>query len=206
MEPDGSVTIWIGQLKAGDDDALARLHRRFWPMLVGLARKKLRSLALRAADEEDVAQQAFWAFYRSLRAGRVPRLDNRHDFFALITHIVGCRAASQIEHELGVQKRGGGRVRGESVLQAMVDGSVVGGIGAAPDPGRTPSEQVILHDCYERFTSALPENLRPIAEMHLAGAANQEIARELECVERTVERKLALIRERWQKMAAESLG
>ena len=206
MDSEGSVTVWIGQLKAGDDDALARLHRRFWPMLVGLARKKLRSVSLPAADEEDVAQQAFWSFYRSLRSGRVSRLENRHDFFALLTHIVACRAASQIEHELGVQKRGGGRVRGESVLRALVDGSVVGGIDAVADSGRTPSEEAILHDCYERFTTALPENLRTVAEMHLAGATNQEIARQIDCVERTIERKLALIRERWQKLAAESLG
>ena len=69
----------------------------------------------------------------------------------------------------------------------------------------SPSEQVVLCDCYCHYLNCLPENLRDFAELHLAGLTNKEIAARTDCVERTVERKLALVRKKWREMAAESL-
>src|SRR6516165_12152504 len=116
MSSIGSVSVWIQQLQGGEETALAKLHTRYWPYLVGLARRKLGGTPRRAVDEEDVAQQAFWSFYQSLRAGRLLQLTNRHQLLALLSHITACQAANQIKHELGVLKRGRGRVQGESVL------------------------------------------------------------------------------------------
>jgi len=195
MASDGSVTVWIGQLKEGEEAALDRLHDRYWPALVGLARKRLRGVPGRAADEEDVAQQAFWSFYRGLRAGRVPQLENRGDLLALLTHIVACKAVNQIEHEMGVQKRAAGRLQGDSVLNHL-----------AQDDSPTPLEQALLHDCYARYVTALPDKLRDFAELYLAGFTHKEIAARLGCVERTVERKIPLILEKWRKMAGEAEG
>jgi hypothetical protein len=101
----GSVSFWIEQLKAGEEAALAKLHKRYWPEVVRLARKRLRGVPCRACDDEDVAQAAFWSFYQGLRAGRVPQLTNREDLIALLTHLVACKAANQIRHEVGLQKR-----------------------------------------------------------------------------------------------------
>jgi DNA-directed RNA polymerase specialized sigma24 family protein len=103
-----SVTTWIGQLHQGQESALGKLHQRYWPWLVGLARKRLKGARLHEADEEDVAQEVFVSFYRTFKAGGVPQLTNRQDLLALLSTITACKAINQMQHELGVQKRGGG--------------------------------------------------------------------------------------------------
>jgi DNA-directed RNA polymerase specialized sigma24 family protein len=202
MSLDGSVTGWIAQLQAGEETALAKLHERYWPALVELARKKLRGVPGRAADEEDVAQEAFWAFYHNVRAGRVPRLASRHDLLALLTHIIACKAVNQIKHEVGTRKRGGGRDQFTLDSLTGADGS---NAGAPTDGARTPLDQAILNDLYHHYVSGLRDSLRDFAELYLAGCAQMEIAERMHCSLRTVERKVALILDRWRAMAGESL-
>jgi RNA polymerase sigma factor (sigma-70 family) len=199
MSSTGSVTAWIGQLQEGEETALGKLHARYWPCLVTLARQRLRGVPGRVADEEDVAQEALWDFYRSLKAGRVPRLADRHDFLAFLTHLVACRAINQIKHEVAVKKRGAGQVRGGSAFDLLADHA------GADNSQRTPLEQALLADCYRHYVDALPERMRSFAELYLAGSTNKETAAALGCSERTVERKVALILERWQEMAATSV-
>ena len=105
MSTGGSVTHWIAELKAGDETALDKLRRRYRPFLVALAAKKPKGSPRRAADEEDVAQEAFWGFYRSFKNGRLPKLQNRHDLLALLTIITARKAAHQTERDRR-QKRG----------------------------------------------------------------------------------------------------
>jgi DNA-directed RNA polymerase specialized sigma24 family protein len=200
MSSTGSVTAWIGQLQKGEETALGKLHARYWGRLLTLARQRLRGFPGCAADEEDVAQEAFWDFYRCLKAGRAPRLASRHDLLALLTHLVACRAINQIKHEFAVQKRGARRVRGGSAFDLLATGD-----GAADDSEHTPLEHALLHDCYRHYVEALPERLRAFAELYLAGSTIKETAAALGCSERTVERKIALLLERWQEMATDSL-
>jgi RNA polymerase sigma factor (sigma-70 family) len=195
MSSTNSVTVWIGQLKSGEETALAKLHERYRPFLEGLARKRLKGTPTRAADEEDIAQQAFWSFYRGLKAGRIPQLENRGDLLALLTHIVACKVINQIEHEFGTQKRQAGRNQGDSVLNDL-----------AEETDQSPLEQALLHDCYSSYLTALPDKLRDFAELYLAGFTHKEIAGQLGCVERTVERKIALVFERWRQLAAASVN
>ena len=203
MSSAGSVSLWIKQLKAGEEAALGKLHARYWPYLVGLARCKLKETPRRATDEEDVAQQAFWGFYKSLRAGRLPQLANRRQLLGLLSHITTCQAANQIKHELGVRKRGAGRVQGESVLEsaALSGDAHVLGLEQIADSGLTPQERILLDDCYHFYVNGLPDHLRPFAELYLAGWKYREIADRLGCTERTVDRKMALILVRWQRVA-----
>ncbi len=208
MTESGSISLLLSQLRAGDEPVLFELHQRCWPWLVKMARQRLGGQPLRWTDEEDVAQVAFFGFVTSVREGRVPQMESRHQLFALLTHIVACKAATQIERHLA-EKRGGGQVGGESVLDALVANrstSTVGGIQSAASGNRTPDEEAALADCYQFYIGALPDALRPFAELHVAGATNSEIAVKLGCVGRTVERKLALIRARWQEMAATELS
>ncbi|MBI3468388.1 MAG: helix-turn-helix domain-containing protein [Planctomycetes bacterium] len=205
MTAGGSVTNWIAQLRAGEETALGELHKRYWPFLVQLAHRKLKGASRRAMDEQDVAQEAFWGFYESLKKGRLPRLANRHDLIALFVIITSRKAAKQIRREYSA-KRGGGQVQGESVLaRARSAGDQEKAIERLPDPAPTPYEQAVLNDCYVRFVEGLPDSLRRFAEHFLAGYSHKEIADAIGCSERTVDRKVPLILNRWRKMAAEGM-
>jgi len=75
MLSNGSVSHWIGQLKAGNHAAAQELWEDYFQRLVRLARRKLRGRSRRAADEEDVALSAFDSFCRGAALGRFPRLE-----------------------------------------------------------------------------------------------------------------------------------
>ncbi|MBI3467050.1 MAG: hypothetical protein HY000_28885 [Planctomycetes bacterium] len=203
MPSGGSVTHWIAQIKAGEEWALEKLRQRYWPYMVALADKKLAGIRRAAADEEDVAQEAFWGFYRSLKAGRLPRLENRNQLVALLTIITARKAASLIERENRF-KRGAGEVQGESALESLAGSrSDERGIERVPDPGLSPDEQVIAEDAYSHFVNALDENLRNFADLWLAGHSSKEIAQMKSCSVRNVERKIKIFLGEWQRIAEE---
>ena len=57
-----------------------------------------------------------------------------------------------------------------------------------------------MNEQHARLLEVLPDDtLREIATRRLCGESNDEIAAELGLSERSVERKQALIRERWQR-------
>jgi DNA-directed RNA polymerase specialized sigma24 family protein len=202
MSPDGSVTTWITQLKSGEEDALSRLHDRYWPKLVALARQKLEGAPGHGVDEEDIAQDAFWSFYRRFRAGTPFQLASRHDLLALLTHIVACKAINQMQFERA-QKRGGGRVRAQSSLNEGVSECLLD-LAESSEP--TPLEQALLNDSYQYYVGRLPASIRDFAQLHLAGWTHEEIAAHLGCVVRTVERKMALITRKWEEMGIEEVA
>jgi RNA polymerase sigma factor (sigma-70 family) len=206
MPAGGSVSAWIDQVKAGEELALAKLHARYWPFLVGMARRKLQGAPGRAADEEDVAQQAFWGFYESVKAGRLPELANRQQLLALLTQIVACQAYNQLKHEFGVRKRGGNRVRSEADLDDPGGSGGGRALEQVEDTGLSPAEITLLKDCYAHYVEALPENLREFAELYLSGLTYQEMGERLGCSERTVDRKVALILARWRQLAANAVN
>ncbi len=206
MNSGGSVTHWIAQLKVDEEAALDKLWKRYWPRLVQLARKKLRGARGPVADEEDVAQEAFVSFYQRFKSGGLPRLNNRVELIALLVVITCRKAASQIEHDMR-QKRGGGKLLSESALDILASGGRLGrGIEQVQDNQPSPPELAILKEEYSRYLTGLPDDLRPIAELYLAGYSNDEIAQTIGCVKRTVKRKMPIIFDHWQAMAEDSVS
>jgi RNA polymerase sigma factor (sigma-70 family) len=202
MNDDGSVTRWLGQLQAGEQAAAQQLWERYFRRLVGLARKKLRGSPRRAADEEDVALSAFDSFCRGLEQGRFPQLDDRNNLWKVLVLITVRKAIDLRQHETR-QKRGGGKVVGESALDGL-HGPDDGGagieqvIGAEP----TPALAAQMADDLRRLLRMLPnDELRVIARLKLEGCTNAEIADRLDRAEVTVERRLSVIRSLWNRSA-----
>lgn len=200
MDSEGSVTHLLRRLKSGDDAALGKIFERYYARVVGLARRKLGAMR-RMADEDDVAQSAFWGFYRSLKENRLPNLNNRQDLISLLIVITARQAATQVEREMA-KKRGGGKLQGESAYTILArSGESGAGANESPDTGPLPDEQAMLAECYEHYVGALPEDLRPVAEDYLAGWTHSEIAARNGCSTRTVDRWVHSICDTWRDLA-----
>lgn len=201
MNTEHSVTEWIAEVKLGQSGgAHEELWRRYFHRLVGLARLKLGGVPRGAADEEDVAISALTAFFDAARQGRFPLLHNRHDLWPLLVKITARKALDQKRHILA-DKRGGGNVRGNSaILPTDADG---GWYDALIDAELGPDDLVALSEQCHRLMDRLPDDrMRSIARLRLEGYTNAEIAVKLGVVERTVERKVGMIRDYW----AEAVG
>ena len=196
---DDDVTRWIRQLGEGDEGAAQNIWNRYYAQLVSLARRKLRSDHRRMADEEDVALSAFNSFYQGVAAGRFPKLDDRQDLWKLLVTITARKATAYARHEQR-QKRGGGRVRGESVLVGADSSGQAGDINAVVGAEPTPEFAALVAEQCRRLLDCLDsESLRQVAMMKLEGYNNVEIAEKLDCARETVQRKLLRIRQLWTR-------
>jgi DNA-directed RNA polymerase specialized sigma24 family protein len=196
-----SVTYWLRQLEAGDPDAARPLWERYFSQLVHLARGKLGSVRTRAADEEDIALSAFASFCRGVAQGRFPQLDDRNNLWGLLFTLTERKVFDLARHE-GRQKRGGGRVGGESALPHSPQGEG-SGLDQVAGPEPTPAFAAqVAEECRRLLDQLGDEELRELAVAKLEGYTNAEIAAKLGCAEITVERRLRLIRKRWEKEMA----
>jgi DNA-directed RNA polymerase specialized sigma24 family protein len=201
MSADISITQWIGQLKAGERDAVEHLWTRYFNRLVGLARKKLEGTARRIADEEDVALSAFDSFCRGAEQGRFPQLQDRNNLWPLLVLITARKAADLIQHQLR-QKRGGGKVLGESAIAGPGEDGRPEGLEQIIGQEPTPEFAAQLAEEHQRLLDLLGDaDLQKVARWKLEGYTNEEIADQLKCVPRTVERKLNAIRAIWDQYA-----
>jgi DNA-directed RNA polymerase specialized sigma24 family protein len=202
MSSTGSVTQWVEKLRTGNRDAVQHLWERYGPELVRLARKQLRKLRVdcRVSDEDDVALGAFYSFCRGAERGRFPQLENRDRLCAVLACITA-RKAIDLWHYERREKRGGGKVNGESVLNVLF-GTEDGCCGIDQVKGREPPPDVALREA-ERFLQLLAklpkEELRKVALDRVEGYTNAEIAVRQKCAVSTVERRMDLIRKCWAK-------
>jgi DNA-directed RNA polymerase specialized sigma24 family protein len=186
------VTQWISVLEQGDPAAARGLWEAYFRRLVCLVRTRLRDAPRRIADEEDVALNAFDSFCRGARAGRFPRLDDRHGLWQILV-LITVRKAINLRNYEARKTRGMGRV--QSLTDLTPDGlETIGGDEPTPELAAQLAEE------YPRLMEQLGDStLQRVATFNLEGYTNDEIAARLGCVISTVERKLARIRGKWAR-------
>ncbi|HMC90683.1 MAG TPA: ECF-type sigma factor [Gemmataceae bacterium] len=197
MSTAGSVTLWISKLKAGNRAAAQALWERYVRRLVGLAGKQLAGTQRRAANEEDVVQNAFASFFCGLEQGRFPQLRDRENLWSLLA-VITARKAIDLVHYNNAQKR---KILGESALRHLVDSSGVrAGIENVPSPEPTPEFIAQMAEECEQLVARLGDDkLRQVAQLKLDCYTDKEAAAHLGVSVRTVERKLERIRCIWKK-------
>lgn len=187
-----SVTAWIDQLADGNPVAAEQLWHHISARVRDFARHKLDGYTRRRYDENDAANSAFHSLCRGLADGRLSA-ENRDALWGLLAVITSRKISAQ-QRLLNRQKRGGGALRGESGFAELGDA----GINEIEGNQREPDVLAEISESCTQLLNALPdEMMRRIAVLKFEGAKNGEVARELNCTRRTVERKLERIRRIW---------
>ncbi len=200
------ITQWLQGLSKGDPKAIQAVWEDYFDKLMRLARAKLDGLPRRTADEEDVALSALNSFFSGVAAGRYPKLDDRHDLWKVLVTITAHKALMQARYHRA-QKRGRGKVRGESAFLGNSDQEEVAGLQGFLGNEPTPElAAMIAENCQRLFESLDEQSLREVAALKMDGFTNEEIAVEQHCTVRTVERKLSRIRARWERAEEEERG
>jgi len=188
MSSEGSVTLLLGRLQSGEQEAASGLCERYFNKLVEVARARLPLRFRRAADEEDVALSALRTFVHRAAAGGFPALSNGGDLWRLLVQITVCKALKWMERE-GRQKRGSGRAHENA---AVLDDL----FAREPTPDMAAQLIDLLGHLLERLDDPM---LQRLTELRLQGHTEEEMAAELDVSPRTVRRKLELIRRLWER-------
>lgn len=188
------MSHWLDALKTGEPDAVQQLWTRFYERMVALARSKLKNTPRQVRDEEDVALSAFHQLCKAARAGRFPKMEDRDDLWKVLVEITENKATDYSRHERRA-KRGNGK---RQLDFCSLPGSSPGQEPIDQTP--PPDVEVALHDLLDHLLRKLPDPVqRSIATLKLEGWNNAEIADQLCCPLRTIERKLNVIRVVWRR-------
>ena len=199
MADEDSVTQWLADLKDGDQSAAQRLWDRYFRQLAALAGKRLQNVRV-PSDGEDVALSAMHSLWEGVNAGRFADLSDRDSLLKLLVAITVRKVNHAIRDEFR-QKRGGGKVVGESILlHPSKRESGARGLEVVLDGEPTPEFAAQMEEEMQRLFDALPdEELRQIAAWKLQGLTSAEIAERIGKALATVERRLKLIRSFWDE-------
>jgi DNA-directed RNA polymerase specialized sigma24 family protein len=154
--------------------------------LVQMARAMVRTAPRAARDEEDLALSSIKSFCIGAADGRFSDLTSRDNLWRIL-HTITVRKANALRVHERSKKRDAHRVADFDVDQLT-----------APEP--TPELAASLVDERAALIQRLrDEPLRRIAELHLDGYTALEIAGKIGVSDRTIERKLELVRKAWQR-------
>ena len=189
-----SVTDWLAELKAGQTDAAQKIWERYFQQLIDIARNKFGSTSKRSTDEEDVVVQVMENLWFGVQNGRFPKLNDRNDLWQILVMLTDRRATDAIRRSTVRYKH----EAGESALAGrQLPANEQRAMNFVED--ETPSAEFaieMVENLKQTFIKLEDETLQQVLVWKLEGYTNAEIAEKLKCVERTVERKLNLIRQR----------
>ena len=194
---ESSVTDWIQQLRAGDSVAAQRLWVRYFQQMVTLAQRRLEGAAKAMADEEDVALSAFRSFCLGARDGRFPQLLDSDSLWPLLMVITANKSVDLIRRNNRLRRGGRANVQRDNTDSAV---SILNEI-MSKEP--TPEFAAEVADQLQRLLNKLREkgddDLSRIALLRMDGFSHKEIADRIGCSVRSIDRKMIVIAQVWEK-------
>ncbi len=205
---------WYQSLREGGSRATEKLWQMYFQRMVMVSRRKLLGSRRAVADEEDIALSAFKSFCLGFQQGKFQPDGNPENLWPLLVTLTLNKTFDHLRREQRL-KRGGagmkskgdddGRSRApiEDARKVDIDADAyVNLISHEP----TPEMQVAAEEAFEQLLQTLDAtqdaSLREILLLSIVGNSTQEVATELECTVRTVQRKLQTIRALWEQSIA----
>jgi len=178
---------WIRGFRTNDESAVADFWTRYEQRLKRLAERNLSERMKRRIDADDVLQSAFRTFLRRASQDEF-ELQDRQNLLALLTTITLNKIRQKVRH-FAAQKRGGDN---ERYFETMADFG-----GDQP----TPDEEAALQEI-EDLLRGFDIEQQQVVDLKLQNHTNEEIARRLQCSERTVRRMLKKVQQQLERLVA----
>lgn len=177
----GSISIWLHEFQAGSRNPIRHLLQRYLPRLVGLAISRLRDEPQLLGYAEDIASGVFHQFCLGIERGRFDAVADRKSLWQLLA-VMTVRRTIDLKRKARREEQFAGETA-----------SIV----SSREP--TPDIKAEAHDDVRQLLESLNDaDLKQIALLKMSGCENEEIAAQLGCGLRTVERRLERIRQHWR--------
>jgi RNA polymerase sigma-70 factor (ECF subfamily) len=165
MSKDSPFQHFIRRIRAGDNEAIADLVRRYGPTIRRVARVRLGDTRLqRLFDSADICQSVFGSFVVRIALGQYD-LETPEQLLNLLLAMARKKVADR-SREAGAACRDYRRTRENS------------DIGKCVAPGPDPNQQVASREFLEEFRKRLTDDERQLAEQRAAGRSWTQIAEE----------------------------
>jgi RNA polymerase sigma-70 factor (ECF subfamily) len=186
-EPD-DIRALVELLRKGDEQAAQVVYKSYVNRLLPLVRQRLSQRMARRVDPEDVVQSVFRTFFTRVKAGRFV-IEEQDDLSKLLVSITVRKTLRQVAyHKAAKRDPGHETTQNDSSCPALGDL-----LSMEPSPEAT----VVFLDQLEKFLKELNPRDRRILELRMEGYSNEQVARRLGKVDRTIRR----IMEHIQQMA-----
>lgn len=175
------------QCEGGDQHAFEVIFERYGEKLVKLASKRISERLSARIEPEDLVQSVFRTFFGRVQEHRFT-FHHADDLWKLLVSMTLNKLRNKVDFHTAAK-------RDVDAEQGLGGGST--SCPSAFDPsGDEPSPEAVVAflDLLEHFMKDLRPQDRRILELRLQGWTQDEIAREMDCTERTVRRVIDRIR------------
>jgi RNA polymerase sigma-70 factor, ECF subfamily len=196
MGPQDSFAELDQELREGDQDAAAKVFRRFTKRLIGLARTRLDARIRRKEGPAEVVQSVYRSFFTRYHSRQFD-FETWDALWSLLTKITVRKCRSRAEY-YRAQRRDITRE-----VDAVPACDAAEGADHAIDREPTPLEALILGETVELVMRGLEADDRTNIELSLQGRTAQDISTQLALSERTVGRVRERIKIRLLRIQAD---
>jgi RNA polymerase sigma-70 factor (ECF subfamily) len=182
----------MARLRAGDEDAAAQIFHRFAGRLIALARSRLDGVVRKKIDPEDVVQSVYQSFFVRFADGQFA-LEGWDSLWAVLTVLTVRKCGHHVEHFRAARRD----VYRELTPPPLSDDSHASWQAVAREP--TPEEALVLTELVQELMRTLERRNRDIVSLGLQGNKPSQIAHQLGCTERTVQRVLHRVKQWLEK-------
>lgn len=193
---DDSLTLWVRRLRGGDQAAAERLWRVYFERMVLLARRKLKGASASVRNEEDVALSAFKSFCLGMREGRFSDNQGTINLWPLLVSLTINKSVDHLRYQNRLKRGGLPDAVSNRKFQPLL--AIDDLLSTEPSAESVAMASETMDRLLDRLDQTGDPDLKSIALASIEGESVTEIANDLKCSARTVQRKLKTIRAVWE--------